>query len=629
MSTTLNQELNSLVQRTGSASNRLDTVSQRTSFASNVRADLANLVNVHNSITLPLFESLISEVGLEALDFGIAGNVIKTDLNASAGSATAYWSSELGRARSIKETIDVLLVEIAELENAIDSFTATVLYDDTDVRNLIATNNVDLDQLKIDIMGANYTLDGDGVANLSYSISQAVDAIGAFFSGFPGTGNTYPSSYPALSLSILLSDITIDTTLPQSTITNLVDHLSYIRTFIGMGTVGPETPTYSDHGAINFVSDATSLEVAIQALDTGLTSHASRHISGGADEIDGDQLDIDWNPANYTPTTTPTEATSVDHLTAHLAGIDAALASAGVTLQGAYTAGGAGTSGDIQLTNAKGEIAILNDTVSPLTEVLKWVDGASADVGYLTNSGIRLVAESNLELPSVSTPPGPAASAGKLFVDTSSTGGGGEELYYRNNVALDDDAQITRDGIVKELELGSYVVYGKHMEPEPAGATVASKTVTPGNYVVQTMDFSAIGSENVYTEVPIPVDEDGNPATRARLVGHFVPLPVGGPYPGGNEFAFNISVPNGVAVSSLHINDSLAPGWTLLINGSATGLSAGSIDTLQVIDFGEVTWNNGAGPGLLPMRITRDNAAPGSNWDDDVGLICLMVTWYR
>jgi hypothetical protein len=59
-----------------------------------------------------------------------------------------------------------------------------------------------------------------------------------------------------------------------------------------------------------------------------ISAHASRHISAGADEIDGDQLDIDWNPTNYTPTTSPTEVTSLDHLTAHLAGIDAALAAA-------------------------------------------------------------------------------------------------------------------------------------------------------------------------------------------------------------------------------------------------------------------------------------------------------------
>lgn len=52
------------------------------------------------------------------------------------------------------------------------------------------------------------------------------------------------------------------------------------------------------------------------------TSHAATHITSGSDEIDGDQLDIDWNPSSYTPTTSPSEVSSADHLTAHLAGID-------------------------------------------------------------------------------------------------------------------------------------------------------------------------------------------------------------------------------------------------------------------------------------------------------------------
>jgi len=56
-----------------------------------------------------------------------------------------------------------------------------------------------------------------------------------------------------------------------------------------------------------------------------LPTHAATHITGGTDEIDGDQLDIDFTPSNYSPSTTPAEATSVDHLTAHLAGIDDSL----------------------------------------------------------------------------------------------------------------------------------------------------------------------------------------------------------------------------------------------------------------------------------------------------------------
>jgi hypothetical protein len=61
-------------------------------------------------------------------------------------------------------------------------------------------------------------------------------------------------------------------------------------------------------------------------------AHASTHLSGAGDEVDGDKLDIDWNPSNYTPTSAPAEVDSVDQLTAHLAGIDAALA--GVSFPG-------------------------------------------------------------------------------------------------------------------------------------------------------------------------------------------------------------------------------------------------------------------------------------------------------
>ena len=60
--------------------------------------------------------------------------------------------------------------------------------------------------------------------------------------------------------------------------------------------------------------------------------HDASHVTGGSDEIDGDKLDIDWNPTNYTPATVESYADSVDNLTAHLKGIDAAIGSAsGIT----------------------------------------------------------------------------------------------------------------------------------------------------------------------------------------------------------------------------------------------------------------------------------------------------------
>lgn len=54
----------------------------------------------------------------------------------------------------------------------------------------------------------------------------------------------------------------------------------------------------------------------------GDVPHAPNHIHGGSDEIDGDILDIDFDPTHYTPDTSPSEVTSSEELTAHLAGID-------------------------------------------------------------------------------------------------------------------------------------------------------------------------------------------------------------------------------------------------------------------------------------------------------------------
>lgn len=109
--------------------------------------------------------------------------------------------------------------------------------------------------------------------------------------------------------------------------------------------------TKGDAGSLGFYNGSWYIKNADspssvwdQIATTGTPgSHAASHITGGSDEIDGDQVDIDWNPNNYTPTTAPTEATNVDHLTAHLAGIDGVLAD--VIVDGDFAGGS--TPGDM------------------------------------------------------------------------------------------------------------------------------------------------------------------------------------------------------------------------------------------------------------------------------------------
>lgn len=85
--------------------------------------------------------------------------------------------------------------------------------------------------------------------------------------------------------------------------------------------------TYLDSITFNSIADIDfNLSGSSPDLLAQDFSHAAAHLTGGVDEIDGDQLDIDWNPTNYAPSVSPTQATSVDNLTAHLYGIDQVLA---------------------------------------------------------------------------------------------------------------------------------------------------------------------------------------------------------------------------------------------------------------------------------------------------------------
>lgn len=163
----------------------LRTEGERAAFAANVKADIANIIYQYNVVVKPLLSTLSSEEGLNALDFGLAGNVLFTHSSATRADAVAFYDEDLARARTVKETVDVLLSELARLENLIDNIEDASAYDDAAIRTLIGTNDLNLEQLALDTMGANYTLDGDGSANIGYSLSQAVDAIGAFFAGFP------------------------------------------------------------------------------------------------------------------------------------------------------------------------------------------------------------------------------------------------------------------------------------------------------------------------------------------------------------------------------------------------------------------------------------------------------------
>lgn len=85
--------------------------------------------------------------------------------------------------------------------------------------------------------------------------------------------------------------------------------------------------------SFNFVgsgvtSVASNDDVTVTITGSGsLGAHAATHLSGDTDEINGDQLDIDYNPTTYTPSLAGGLSTQTYHLTSHLKGINDYLAS--------------------------------------------------------------------------------------------------------------------------------------------------------------------------------------------------------------------------------------------------------------------------------------------------------------
>ena len=124
-----------------------------------------------------------------------------------------------------------------------------------------------------------------------------------------------------------------------SAITSIVDK----RPFLGQN-LRNEVSESTDHGLLTGLEDDDHTQYLLEDgtrpmsgnLDMGtnaitnvgnvdgvdVSTHGNRHTSGGADEIDGDNIDIDWNPGTYTPDDSIGEAATVDSLAAHLKGID-------------------------------------------------------------------------------------------------------------------------------------------------------------------------------------------------------------------------------------------------------------------------------------------------------------------
>lgn len=104
-------------------------------------------------------------------------------------------------------------------------------------------------------------------------------------------------------------------------------NILYVDTGSSWVIASPDATATPTASKIPIADGSGKLDGWVSLSSKASTDHDATHITSGSDEIDGDKLDIDWNPSNYTPATVESYADSVDNLTAHLKGIDTAIGS--------------------------------------------------------------------------------------------------------------------------------------------------------------------------------------------------------------------------------------------------------------------------------------------------------------
>jgi hypothetical protein len=232
----------------------------------------------------------------------------------------------------------------------IDSF----IHADTHIKD--GDDEIDGDKLDIDLTPTNYTPEVSAVSDDVAHLASHLAGIDAALGSIPPpthapshiTGGTDEVDGDKLDVDWTPSHYTPKVTAQSDNLDHLASHLAGIDTKLGAHHAGTHLTGGADEingdrldidwNPVHYTPEITPVSGNVNHLAGHLAGidtkfgqsatpaiHHPSHISEGTDELDGDTLDIDWTPANYTPTTT-TEADHVDHLTAHLAGIDALLA---------------------------------------------------------------------------------------------------------------------------------------------------------------------------------------------------------------------------------------------------------------------------------------------------------------
>lgn len=250
-------ELNSIVPKS-----RFRRLAKGSAFSSDrVNATIEELIQevqelqaFHNDVLVPTLNALPMGAdddefpsigdGVDALTLGISGDQIWIDNTATSESDGIFYSEIDNRKLTIKESvlalssrIDANFATVQDLIEAVDAgvssytrdyigltaFDSTLSSSGASMDGRLSAASFNISQLKADTFGSPYSLDGDGNANLSYSLRQIVDALldqhgGAAYK----SGYTYPSTITLSGPSVATGDLVYSTAISSSWIGNVL-----------------------------------------------------------------------------------------------------------------------------------------------------------------------------------------------------------------------------------------------------------------------------------------------------------------------------------------------------------------------------------------------------------------------
>jgi hypothetical protein len=292
----------------------LSLVGNSLSLTDGGSVDLSGYLDNTDSQTLTLSSNTLSLTNGGSVDLsGYLDNTDSQTLTPNAGttSLTISGGNSVSLAELVDDRVDALLVAGTDIGLSYNDAGNTLTV------NYTGSSGGDPDQT-LSFSSPNLTISGTGGNTVDLSALQ--DGTGTDDQTLTLSGNTLSiESGNSVSLAAYLDntdnqDISLSTSLFLS---------------ITGGSGEDISEDIEDHLGLDFWQDGTNTNVVyndgantISIEVTDAPAHASSHITGGSDQVDGDRLDIDWNPSHYTPATTPSEVTSNDNLTAHLYGID-------------------------------------------------------------------------------------------------------------------------------------------------------------------------------------------------------------------------------------------------------------------------------------------------------------------